>query len=367
MKKILILSGIPWNTTYQRHHQIANVLSNNNSKVYFIEHIPSSKFSLYKIRNLFLNFYHKNKVKVSIPINANIKIIKIHLLFPGTGLFYLWNKFAIKTFLKKNGSVFDVIINYLPINTTMYIMDKTIHNVIVYDCVRDFSNWIGYYKNVKRIEQQLCNIADLIFTDSFYLTNKMKRLVENENKVHQIFPTIDKNLLPYMNIFKKKHVTKIKSLAYIGTLSKHTDVELIVKISKLNFTINIYGIIDSSISHILHTNIVYKGFFNDTSILLQSVHKENDAVIIPYKGNMDGVIPAKLIISLITMLPVFINDFFDSRLLTELLFVYSSHEDLLEQLSFFDSKLFLKKIYSIQTFIKSNTNDNLEQSISSFI
>ncbi len=72
-KRVLILSGIPWNTTFQRHHKISLFLNSLGYEVIFVEKIPSSKFSINKLFSRIAKKFEKVHSKPSID-NFNVKI-----------------------------------------------------------------------------------------------------------------------------------------------------------------------------------------------------------------------------------------------------------------------------------------------------
>ena len=70
------------------------------------------------------------------------------------------------------------------------------------------------------------------------------------------------------------------------------------------------------------------GFISDKKKLALEL-SSLDAIIIPYIGNMDGVIPAKLMESLASRKPVFISSFYDSDKMSDYCYVYHSIDELM--------------------------------------
>lgn len=350
MKKILILSGINWNDTLQRHQRIAKFLANNNYQVYFIENIISSKFTIKKAWNKI--FYKRSNINIQNEVFKNIKIYNKKFLNPH-GIFKPYNHIQVKKLLNEIGIEFDVIINYLPIETTNYILKKCKYRILIYDCVRDFQNWGGYPKNIQKYEKILLKEVNWILVDSYYLKNKIAQ--KSNKNIIQILPTID---LQEYKIYKKiydRKIDKIKKLTYFGTIGEHIDIELLNYLTKY-FKINIIGKIDSNIK-ISDKIKIYK-FENNLTKLAEKIINISDALIIPYKGNMDGVIPAKLMQSLATGLPVFVSKFYDSISLNDKVYIFENKENLKEIIKKFNYEEFIqrKKIY--ENFIKANIEEN---------
>lgn len=326
-KKAIILSGILWSDTYQRHQSIANYLANQGYKVLFIEGIPSSKFTINKFFKHIKVILKRLKKNNHINRKKNIKGEKIEIIsekFINPGMFFdIWNIFCAKKILRNLDNECEIIINYLPTETTKYFWDNLKAKIKIYDCVRDFENWGGYSKNIVSIEKYLVNTSSYVFVDSYYLVNKFKKMNLN-NKLIQILPTIDAQQLYIYN--KAKLKKKIRNILYFGTIDYHIDVSILNNLALQGYTVHIIGVIDSFED--INKNIVVHGFLNDLEELARKIIEIADAIIIPYIGNMDGVIPAKLMQSIATGLPIFINSFYDSNYLREYLYVYSNKEEL---------------------------------------
>lgn len=350
MKKILILSGINWNDTLQRHQRIAKFLANNNYQVYFIENIISSKFTIKKAWNKI--FYKKDSVNIQNKIFKNIKIYNKTFLNPH-GIFKYYNHIQVKKLLNKIGIEFDIVINYLPIETTNYILEKCKYKILIYDCVRDFQNWGGYPKNIKKYEKILFEKVNYILVDSYYLKNKV---IQKSNKsIIQILPTIDlQEYKIYEKVYDKK-ISKINKITYFGTIGEHIDIELLNYLAEY-FEINIIGKIDNNIK-VSDKIKIYK-FESNLTKLAEKIINVSDALVIPYKGNMNGVIPAKLIQSLATGLPVFISKFYDSIILSDKVYIFKNKENLKKIIEEFNYEEFIQKKEKYKRFIISNIEEN---------
>lgn len=351
MRKILILSGISWSDTIQRHQRMAEYLSKNECEVIFLENIVSSKFSFKKALQKMRNILKKNKKLFS--QDTKVKIIKTFFLNPH-GLFKSYNHILVKKVLKNIGNEFDTIINYLPIDTTDYLINKSKYNILIYDCVRDFENWGGYHKSIKNQEKILLSNSNHILVDSFYLKEKLIAKVGNEEKITQIFPTIT---LEELNIYRRyynRELKTIKSISYFGTVDNHIDIELLNKLSE-EYIINIIGKIDKNVK--ISKNIKIYEFTNNLGELARLLLKISDAIIIPYCKNMNGVIPAKLIQALSTGLPVYVSSFYDAEILKDKLYVYKDYKSLNDLILEFDEKEFCSRKIKYKKFIEDKIEE----------
>lgn len=358
-KKALILSGIMWNDTKQRHQTIAEIFAEEGYEVYFVEGIVSSSFSVKKLISRLRNRKNnKTGTQPELTVPKKIHVTGGGYVNPDGGLFKLVNFRRNKKIIGEIGNRFDVVIDYLPINTTADFLDRIKYKLLIFDCVRDFCNWGGYPKSLPKIEGRLCEKSDYIFTDSFYLTDKMKK--KYGDKVVQLLPTVGDEISDGSYIKKSG---KIKKIGYIGSLGTHIDTDLLAKLSSEGYEIHLFGRAETE----LDLKIVDHGFFTDLYQMMNEVKASADALIIPYKGNMDGVIPAKTIQCLSTGLPVFVSDFYDSRRLGEYLYVYRNAEELGNLLTNFDYDDFYKRRDKIDKFVKENTVKNLKGRIERII
>lgn len=344
--KALILSGIPWNTTLQRHHKIAKWLKQLNFDVTFVEGIPSSKFTIKK-------FFVKIKSKI---INSNstienkkyVKVVNGGFL-PPNKCFYLYNRFKIKKLLNILDEEYDIIINYLPIQTTDMIINSIKYKSLIYDCVRDFSNFGGYLKNTLKYENKLIKKSNIILTDSYYLTNKFGG--------EQILPSLS---LEQYKVFKTKVRPKtISKVLYFGGIGEHIDLDVLKLISQ-KYEFHFIGRTGVN----LDFNYVDHGYFSDPIELAKEIIK-CDAIIIPYKGNMNGVIPAKFVEAIASNLPVFIKSFYDSEKLKNLCYVYKDNDELISMIDNYSPNDLNNE--EISTFVLENLEENQFEKFKSII
>ncbi len=360
MKKALILAGIAWDDTWQRHQQIASVLASNGYDVTFIERIPSSVFSVSKVLSKakqIISSRGKSHIKNDVP--DGIKVLRFPFSPPGNPVSDLINKKKVKDkVLPQIGCEFDLVINYLPIRTTEYIYRAIETDNLVYDCVRAFDVWGGYPRSLKQDEKKLLDSADHVLVDSFFLYDKVNKSVD-ESIITQILPTVKKADYELCKA-SKKDITEIKSIAYFGSIDGHIDLDALLNLAANGIKINLFGKIYVDDSFLNNQNIKFHGYFNNSAEMFTAILDSSDAVIIPYKTSMDGVIPAKLMQSLATLRPVIISSFYDSDKLNEYMYVYKNHQELIDFVTTFDSTEFnTQKLPFIKTLIEQNFEENL--------
>lgn len=356
-KKALILSGIYWNEPLQRHQQFATYLSRMGYEVIFVEKITSSKFSVFKFLNIMKRMIFKkaeySQNNSDNTITEGIKPVNYGFVNPENGVFKIFNQKKIEKLLKENGHEYDLVINYLPINTTRMILDKVNYKLLIYDCVRNFSEWGEYRSDIKKEETMLIKRVDKIFTDSYYLTDKMMKY---NKPVIQFLPIANNRWRE--GCIKKKH-NKIENIAYFGSIDKYIDIVALKKLSDKGYKIHIWGVqaINLGFEYIAH------GYISDLKILAEQVSTFCDAIILPYQGNMNGVIPAKMLQCMATGMPIFITYFYDSIKLKEFVYLYKDHNDLLYKVENFNMNEFVEVKLPLVEQFAAELNENKQQNL----
>ena len=348
MKKALILSGICWNDTFQRHQQFATYLSQIGFEVFFVERIMSSKFSVSKVLSTLQRKIARktidNQKKVN-PLPKNVKIINCGFVNPEPGIFKRINLYKIEKLIKELGTEFDLVINYLPVNTTEMIIDRVKYRKLIYDCVRNFEGWGGYRNTIVEDELRLIDRSDMIFTDSFFLTDKM---LLHKKDVVQFLPIA--NTL-WISGCRKKKVSEIKKIAYFGTIGTHIDVDVLHSLVTNNYELHFWGASDITIK----CNYINHGYVGDLKVLAEEITSTCDAIVLPYTGNMDGVIPAKMLQCLSTELPVYISEFYDSKKMDDYVYLFKDTCDLINKIKNFDKEKHIAKTMKTRQLIEEIT------------
>lgn len=350
MKKILILTGVDWDSTYQRHQRIANYISKEGYEVFYIGNIVSSKFTLKALIKFFYRELNKNYNKNF--KEKNIKIINKRFLNPQL-LFRNYNYFYVKRILKEIGNEFDLVINYLPIETTEYFIKNIKYKILIYDCVRNFKTWGGYPKNIEKIENNLIKKSDYIFVDSFYLKDKLKNQFP-EKDIIQLLPTITNQELEVYKKYQKKP-TLIKRIVYFGMIDdRNLDIELLNELS-IEYEIILIGKIKGKIK--ISDRIKILQYISDLEKLAKTIMEIADAIILPYSNNMDGVIPAKTIQVIATGLPIYVKEFYDSIKLREYWYTYKDLKELKQKIKYYNEENMKMNEIKRKEFL----NKNLEE------
>lgn len=357
LKKILVISGIKWDDTWQRHQNVVSSLINSGNQVDFISGVKSSKINFLNLNRFFSRFFLKffYETKSTSRNNKRFQESFREFCFPNLPVVSLFNFVSTYFLSKKINKKYDVVIVYVPSHFTFCLLKRLSYDKVVYDCVRDFNNWQGTSRSIVKYETLGIDSGffDRIVVDSFYLFEKFKRL---HSSVYQLLPST-------VNFSSDKILNaRIEKLAFFGTVSSHFDVRLLPILEKLSIELLVWGADELQIST-RYNFVKYMGYCDNESDLLKQIYSNCDGIVIPYVGNMDGVIPAKLIQSMITGLPIFISNFFDSNILSNSLYVYNDMTELEGMLSCFCPENHRVKQDLCISFAKENISELFDKKI----
>ncbi len=343
MKKALILSGIYWNDPLQRHQQFAVYLQKNGYRVYFIEHIVSAAFSIKKLMSV-LGKVSRDSTKSKNRTHSDINVLNMGFVPPGCRIFDFINKRKVNKLVGMVGKEFDLIINYLPISTTRLMIGQITYKKLIYDCVRNFEGWGGYPSDISMEENQLVTRCNKVFTDSYYLTDKMRG--KTKKPVVQFLPIASESWRRGCSF--EKEIERIQNIAYFGTVDRHIDTTVFKALTEKGYKLHIWG----KFSAKMDFPYTYHGYLDDLEKLANAIKQVADAIVLPYQGTMDGVIPAKMMQCLQTRLPVYISRFYDSEQLEKYVYLYNSIEQICEQIAGYNLINHKEKVKRIGDFMK---------------
>lgn len=329
-KNALIISGVNWDSPWQRHHIISSRLLESGYNVDFIESITSSSLSFKNIKRKINNLLASKVVFKN--NNAGVRLIKTPVS-PPSSITNILDRITINLILSKTKKHYDIVIIYIPRKLTFDLLQQLNYSKLIYDCVRDFSTWPDISKQVVSYESNIISIANEIWCDSYWLEKKISTFIDNKGivkKVTKILPTIPKEIFDKIE-YNNFHIGEIKRITYFGSLSNHVDITALKFLYDNGFLINFIGKSDIKVPDF----IIEHDYVTSQLELFEKIIAISDAIIIPYLGNMNGVIPSKLMLSLATGKPVFISSFYDSdylaslNLLPDQLFCYKRKDEIL--------------------------------------
>ena len=356
MKKALILSGIAWDSPWQRHQILSTFLACKGYEVDFVESVKSASLKLTKVINKIKE--NSNKRGFSKRNQKHFYVNLIKSINPPAGIMCLDVFFARKA-VESLRYDYDLVVVYIPRSYTLEILSGIKYKRLIYDCVRDFEHWGGYCNDIIVSERILLKKADNVFCDSYWLKDKLK-----EYNPIQILPTIPSDLkIANINSFKVKVIT---SVVYFGTFSNHVCADTLEFLNSFGIKVGFIGQQNSLVPKCVKNH----DYIPEQNKLVNYISNNFDAVIIPYKGNMDGVIPSKILLALTTGKPVIISRFHDSMVLantpgfSESVYVYDRFEDILDIIRLIEVKPcnnYLIRYEKLKKVLERNRDGNFER------
>ena len=291
---ILCLSSIDWDGEKERHQILMEKFAELGVRILFIENpgTRSARFSKQDInkglRRLIKIFKLSNKKLVrkvsdniyvgtplSIPLSNNIIIEKLN------SLLYRW--FIHRVI--KNIQLTNIILwTYLPIKSIHDLADELHYEILIYDCVAQFSAHTYASPKIESLDYMMHRRANLVFVDAFNLFQKKKRINKN---IVQVPAGINHKY--YSSFYKSEKIpADIKNISspiigYIGSLHNWLDLKLIrfIAQSRPDYSIVLVGPAKVDLLLIQNINNIYILGGKEHHMLAQYINTF-DVCIIPY-------------------------------------------------------------------------------------
>lgn len=333
MKTAVMISGIHWHSTWQRHHHIASQLASRGWKVIFVEPMPKRWPALNEWRRLANRLSGRvegaGTCEQSVP--DGVELIA-PLLLPDVGTFaravnrsFFVPSIAAKILGKLQGSR-PLVINYLPTPASVELQKCLNPSVRVYDCVCDWAH-DPYSKEagLERVELELLKETDIVIADS---DHNFKRMQALHPKVLQIEGGVDYDRFEPARRMKERGNPPV--CTYFGDIGVHTELELLAKVSH-KYRLRLIGPVRLTLTG-----------FSGTAEILGPVHYEKlpqllaeaDVLLLPYRKTThnQGVLPAKTFECLATGKPTVVINLPSLEQYSRLFYLCGTHEEFLARI-----------------------------------
>jgi glycosyltransferase involved in cell wall biosynthesis len=336
-RDMVIISNIEWSLQWQRHQIFSTFFAKICRKVIFVESHGKRNPTIKDLPRIFDRAFRfiknkgqkKQKTEGKAP-PENLIVVAPFVLPSTWRIFRRINKRIFIPILvrsiKNQGIMSPMIMNYLPTQTSIDLIEQLEPFLVVYDCVENFPKFPGVPKDTADIEKRIFESADLVITDSTFLFAKASQYREDAKRV---LPGVD-----YDHFAKADtgvYRIPFKSICFFGGINdRRIDFDLLSGIAKLGgFTIDMIGPVDSKIPT-FPSNVVFHGPV-DYSELPEHL-KSCDCFLFPYiiSDFTKGIIPAKLFECFATGKPVIttpLPTFFDYE---ELMYICKSSDEVIE-------------------------------------
>lgn len=291
-ENIICISSIDWDFIWQGHQEIMSAFARNGNRVLFIENTgvrsPTIR-DLSRLRKRLIRWF--GSIKGFRQEEESIFIYSpVILPFPYSRIARWINRRLLIRPLKRwmRAAEFHqpIIWTFLPTGTALDIISGIEKKLLVYYCIADFNELTDSPGRLKKTEEDLLRICDIVFAQGKVLEDKCRKFNSN---VH-VFP-FGVNTRAFEDFISSSHsavpedAKKIKKpiIGYIGGIHKHIDFKLIDFIagSHPEWSIILIGPIQTDVSVIqTHPNIYFlgkKNFFE-----LPAYINIFDVCVIPY-------------------------------------------------------------------------------------
>jgi len=232
LKKILYISLLDWFFTKQRPQHIAELLS----KEYQVKYLCKTSW---------LNKYNKKHksddiIQFEIKVNSNLVINRLKLLpLHRCDLIKSLNRVLFKFYIRIQLFFFKPDFLWLTHPEQYSDIPENFIGKIVYDCMDNYSEFTNVKEKKDKIcllERNLCNRANVIFTSSYGLYNKLAKYTDTK-KIRVVKNGTNFELFQeYCSSNKEKQIPielskDRKNIGYFGGISTWFDIDLVIEIS----------------------------------------------------------------------------------------------------------------------------------------
>jgi glycosyltransferase involved in cell wall biosynthesis len=290
---VVVISSVHWHFNWQRHHDISSRLAARGYEVIFLEPLPKRWPGWSQARRILGRLSGRSTISGGGRQQevTGVELVS-PLLLPDVGrssrainraLFVPLLARRLKTRIESRPLI---VLDYLPISSSVALLRSLEPDLAVYDCVWDWSSDPHAAAETIREEALLAEV-DLVMTDSPYLFDKMKSV---HSRVRRILPAVDLSVFGPLDSSGPAEVGS-PFCGYFGQIGANIDFDLMRSLSH-KFRLRLIGPVEGSLEGL-----------GSRSEVLGSVPREHlpgllrdiDVLVLPYKkeGHTRGVIPAK--------------------------------------------------------------------------
>ncbi len=332
-RDIVVFGIIPWNFRYQRPQQICSRLAGQDYRILYINNVCQSQSSLEKLHD-------------------NLYVLTVE----GDGVVY--NNLSVTQQRKILNSIYEVLarlkiykpILWVDVPYWTEVMEHFDREMIVYNCMdsyTDFSDIQEFCPDLEILEQQLCEIADIVLASSQPLQEKLLKYTDN---VICVPNGVDVNHFAYWKNWKiPLDLVGITQpiIGYYGAIAEWMDLELIDYLTEEmpDHSFVFIGMSTVDVEHLRRKANVY--FLGEKSYAeLPDYLQLFKIAIIPFKKNQlsFSTNPVKLYEYLAAGKPVVSVDLPEIRQFEDVVYIAGDYEEFL---------FYLKQI--------DDSNQNLER------
>ncbi|AEB12560.1 hypothetical protein Marky_1828 [Marinithermus hydrothermalis DSM 14884] len=341
---VVIISSVPWHFTWQRHHDIAKGLSERGYEIIFVDPMPKRLPRLSEWKRVLGRVLGKSNLGgvFTQEVPDGIRVISPKVLPELKGKIWYWLRwFNSMLFIPKLARLIRsyakepvIVINYLPIRSSLALQRMLRPTFSIYDCVLDWDKILSA-RNSLVIEHELIGTVDLALADSPYLYEKIKAMAPSEKKVERLLPGVHFDDFSDIRNFScnRKEEGRIRA-CYFGAIGPHLDINLLNLVAD-HYELYLIGPIENRLPSSLKSNpnvkIIPPVAYKDLIDVLKAV----DVLLLPYNPNFPGAhatIPAKTFQCLATGKPTVVFGLEALREFDDVFYIANNHEEFIQMI-----------------------------------
>ncbi len=179
-RDIVCISTIDWDFLYQRHQVLTELFAKSGNRVFYLENINPSPLINFSLLPKLLKRGRKVFLKPDKAALSNIQIISPFILPFKNKIIDCINKNIFIKHLSSSligkGVKNPVVWTYLATPLALYLIEELKPSLLIYDCVFDAPLHPSSPKDILQSEENLIQLADVIFTDNSLLLEKCAKI-----------------------------------------------------------------------------------------------------------------------------------------------------------------------------------------------
>jgi len=307
---IVIVAELDWEGLHNQSHVIALGFANRGHRVFYINRTlqrwPTGEHLLRRLNP------NKNRGYVNTYPHPPKNLYPITLwVGPPVQWLRIINSFIIKNTIKKYRIKNPILITYIPTFTTIDIIKILKPKLIAYICYHNFDADDDVLPDLLLAEKELIRTSDVLFADSIYLQNRIKKMAGNK-EVFRSIPGVYYGL--FRQAFRGDESKYCKTLYYFGGIGPHLDLSLYTALAS-RVRVIFVGVVNPVIRRKIPTNIEIQPPVANSE--LPTILKEADIIGLFYKDSpyIRGVLPAKFFECLATGKPLLVSGLKETTIL----------------------------------------------------
>jgi len=297
---VVIMAELDWGGLYSQSHVLAKGFADIGHRVFYMNRTLQR---WPRLRHLITRLRPTPGLGVTSRAEVPPGITVINLwVGPPVRLIRMLNKFLIKRTMRNYSISEPVFITYVPTFNSIDLAEVLNARITSYICYHNFDADI-VVPDLLISERQITLSADLLFADSHFLMNRIRKL-SGGRKVYPSPPGV--HFENFRKAFRGNEVDAIKKICFYGGAGHHLDLDVYNRFCDF-YSVIFIAVINPEIRNLLDPRITI--IDPVPNHLLPELLREMDVLTILYKRSdyIDGVIPAKFFECIATGKPVLVS------------------------------------------------------------